>query len=409
MVASHSGFRHTIRSKGAQLLFLCCVLGWSASVAAQEDAQIEAARQEFARSVAEGRAVGAALLVSRGGRQIIAAYSGKQDAAAGVPVDADTAFHWASITKLFTAVSILQLRDRGRLSLDDRIVDYLPEARQIHDPHGSMNDVTLRHLLTHSSGMPAATFPWSPGKPWMPREPRDWSQVAAMMPYTELKFAPGSQYSYSNPGISMLGRVIEIVTGDDVEVYVSKNILMPLGMSRTYFDTAPYYLRPHRSANYEIKDGKIEAGNPDVDTGATHANGGLNGPLGDLMIFGNFLAGVNDNGRYETVLSRKSVEEMFTPAISAGKSAAGTTHMGFGTFIITPASFPPGAPPLVGHTGSQANFLSFLYVDPQSRSVAAFATNTYNDDAPFEKGPFYRTTKVVTERLFPGLRAGPRP
>ena len=74
-----------------------------------------------------------------------------------------------------------------------------------------------------------------------------------MMPYTEVLFTPGSKYSYSNPGVIFLGRIIEKLSGDDYEVYVDKNILKPLEMYRTYFDITPRHLLKYRSNNYYVE------------------------------------------------------------------------------------------------------------------------------------------------------------
>src|ERR1700743_1492811 len=76
------------------------------------------------------------------------------------PIDAHTAYNWASITKTMTAIAILQLRDRGLLSLEDPAVRYVPELRQVHDAYGSIDDITIRHLLTHSAGFRNPTWPW---------------------------------------------------------------------------------------------------------------------------------------------------------------------------------------------------------------------------------------------------------
>ena len=175
---------------------------------------------------------------------------GFADLEARRPVDADTIFHWASITKTFTGIAIMQLRDRGLLSLDDPIVKYLPELRQVHNPYGPMDAITLRMLMSHSAGFRMSTWPWGGDQAWHPFEPPGWAQVAAMLPYTKIEFPPGSKYSYSNPGIIFLGRVIELLTGDDYEVYVDKNILKPLGMYRTLLrhDAVPPAGRTARTA-----------------------------------------------------------------------------------------------------------------------------------------------------------------
>lgn len=148
----------------------------------------------------------------------------------------ETIYHWASITKTFTGIAIMQLRDRGLLSLDDPVVKFVPELRFAHNPFGDISQVKVRHLMSHSAGFRAGTWPWGGDKPWHPFEPTSWEQLVAMLPYTDVQFAPGSKYSYSNPGVIFLGRTIEQISGDDYEVYVTKNILMPLGMRSSFFD-----------------------------------------------------------------------------------------------------------------------------------------------------------------------------
>jgi CubicO group peptidase (beta-lactamase class C family) len=149
-------------------------------------------------------------------------------------VDEDTIFHWGSVTKTLTGIAILQLRDRGLLDLDDPVVKYLPELRNVHNPYGDMGAITIRHVMTHSAGFRAGTWPWGSGEPWQPFEPTEWEQLVAMFPYTRIEFEPGSRFSYSNPAIIFLGRIIEILAGEDYEVYVDKNIFKPLGMHRSY-------------------------------------------------------------------------------------------------------------------------------------------------------------------------------
>src|SRR5204862_7942248 len=112
------------------------------------------------------------------------------DRALGRRVDERTIFHWGSITKTLTAVAVMQLRDRKRLSLDDRVTQYISELRQVHDPFGSMDDVTIRMLLSHSAGLPTPTWPYQAGKPWEPFEPPRWEQLVATMTEQEGAFDP---------------------------------------------------------------------------------------------------------------------------------------------------------------------------------------------------------------------------
>ena len=129
------------------------------------------------------------------------------------PVTAATVFHYGSITKTLTAIGIMQLAEHKLISLDDPIVKYVPELKQVHDPFGSMDSITIRMLLSHSSGFQNPTFPWRQYQDWEPFDPTEWSQLAGMMPYMSLRFRPGSRYGYSNPGYVFLAKVIERVTG----------------------------------------------------------------------------------------------------------------------------------------------------------------------------------------------------
>ena len=368
-----------------------------------------AAEARFRAAAAEHGAVGAVLVLARGGEVLGRAHHGLADLASERPVDADTIFHWASITKTLTAVAAMQLVERGKLSLDDAVADYLPEVRRAHNPFGSMESITVRHLITHTSGFRGSTFPWGGDEEWHPHEPTDWAQVAAMMPYTRIEFEPGSRYSYSNPGYSMLGRIVEEVSGDHIEIYVTKNILMPLGMTRSYFDRSPYHLLPHRSNNYfQPQAGPPQAQGLDFDTGATSGNGGLNAPVADILRWLNFWLDVDDNGTYGTVLPRATLEAMWKP-VQRTANAAFVEHMGQGFFRIdAPAEGASGPRHYVGHTGSQKAFLSFVYVEPATGCAVIFASNTTNVGSDRETSLFGATRRDALGTLLPAAGAGGR-
>lgn len=115
--------------------------------------------------------VGSGLVVLKDGAVVGRAFEGVQDLETKRPVDEHTIFHWASITKTFTGVAIMQLRDRRLLSLDDPVVKFVPELRQVHNPHGDIAQVTIRHLMSHSGGFRSSTWPWGGDRPWHPFEP----------------------------------------------------------------------------------------------------------------------------------------------------------------------------------------------------------------------------------------------
>jgi len=365
---------------------LCATLLIAASMVASPAA---AAEPGFKQALSDFRALhraemsrsgiaGSSFYVVRDGRTVVADHLGEQDADAHVPVDERTIYHWASITKTMTGIAIMQLRDRGLLTLDDPIVRHVPELARVHNPFGDTDAITLRQLMSHSAGFRNGTWPWR-DQEWQPFEPPSWAQLEAMLPYTQVLFRPGTRYSYSNPGIVYLGQVIERLTGEDFEVYVDKNILRPLGMHASYFDRTPPHLLPHRSHSYYIRDGKRTAAPFDVDTGVTVSNGGLNAPLPDMARYLAFLIGdAKRQADHDLVLKRASLEEMWRPQVAAGDDftqgrMAETTQSGLSFFID---QGPAGR--IVGHNGDQNGFRAYLTLCPEQRvgSLLAFNTET---------------------------------
>jgi CubicO group peptidase (beta-lactamase class C family) len=370
----------------------------------------------YRTAVQKAGIVGSSLMLVRDGQIVARQNEGLQDLEGRALVTNDTIYHWASITKTFTGIAIMQLRDRGLLSLDDPVVKYVPELRLAHNPFGDIAQVKIRHLMSHSAGFRASTWPWGGDRPWHPFEPTTWEQIVAMLPYTDVQFAPGSKYSYSNPGVIFLGRIIQLLSGDDYEVYVTKNILMPLGMRSTFFDRAPYYLLPHRSHSYLRDDAGVHEARFDFDTGITVSNGGLNAPFDDMGKYLAFLIGAADHtgiiaaehaehadharaaehsdyAVYDTVLKRSSLEEMWTPQIRAveGEGVNGRdSHAGLSFFIekhpldSRRSLGAGGGVELVGHSGDQNGFISHLYLHRPSRTAWVVSMNT--DTTPSKDG-----------------------
>jgi len=340
--------------------------------------------------------VGASVLMMRDGRVLAHHEYGFADRALGRRVDERTIFHWGSITKTLTAVAVMQLRDRKRVSLDERVTQYIPELRQVHDPFGSMDDVTIRMLLSHSAGFQNPTWPYKAGKSWEPFEPTRWEQLAAMLPYQEVAFAPGSRYSYSNPGFIYLARIIEQLTGDPYQSYVYKNLWAPLGITHSYFGATPYHLADQRSNNYDVvRDSAgheaVVANGRDFDPGITIPNGGWNAPLGDLARWVGFLSGAAGN---DTVLARTTLDEMWRTLFATEGDAPGDS-VGLSFFVL----WRDGVR-FIGHTGQQAGFRSFFYVNPKTSAAVIAAFNTTNDarDAESAQG-FKRIIDAALELI----------
>ena len=351
-------------------------------------------RRTYLKELKEAGIAGSSFIFLKDGRVVSEIHEGFANLEKKQPVDANTIYHWASNTKPFTGIAIMQLRDRGLLKLDEPVTKYLPELRDVHNKFGSMDEITIRHLMTHSAGFRNSTWPWDRGQDWEPFEPTEYSQLVAMFPFTEILFKPGSKFSYSNPAIIFLGRIIEKLTGDDYEVYVDKNILKPLGMHSSYFDATPYHLMKHRSHSYYMRDGKRTEGRFDVNTGITVSNSGLNSPIADMVKYLSFLVGAADgvvgtprNPIYDTVLKRSSLEEMWKPQLPTTVDANGnsgfTTDVGLIYFLNR-----RDGRTFVGHGGDQNGFISYIDFEPATRQASIVVFNTtviYPDGTPAEK------------------------
>lgn len=366
--------------------------------------------REFFVDLLEGQGmVGGSLWFFQDGEALAHELYGLADIEQGRAVDEDTIFHWGSITKTLTGIAIMQLRDRGLLDLDDPVIDYIPELRQVHNPFGDMREITIRHLMSHSAGFRNPTWPWGGSEPWHPHEPTTWDQIVAMLPYTEILFEPGSRWSYSNPGIIFLGVIIEQLSGDDFEMYVDKNIFSPLGMHASYFDHTPYHLLRHRANNYLVVDGEPQAQGLDFDTGITVSNGGLNAPIPDMAKYLAFLVGKPGGTEwrsvYDGVLDRESLEEMWQVEVGiSGPGSPGVRapadlreSMGLTYFVLE-----TGDLRLIGHTGSQKAYFSFFYIDPVARTagIAAFNAQGVPNDQGVRRPNARAVVNAVRAKLF---------
>ncbi|HXV90166.1 MAG TPA: serine hydrolase domain-containing protein [Gemmatimonadales bacterium] len=371
----------------------------AAAATAQRPAGWDTFVRSFDAYAAGDSVVGASVLVVERGRVIARHDRGWADRERRQPADSNTIYHWGSITKTLTAVAVMQLRDRGRLSLEEPVTRYVPELRDVHNPWGSMDEVTIGMLLSHSAGFQGPTWPWTTGEPWEPFEPTRWEQLVAMLPYQRLWFAPGSRYGYSNPAFIYLARVIERITGDAWQSYVYKDLFGPLGLSRSYFGRTPHHLEADRSNNYAVvRDSmsaeRVVANGREFDPGITIPNGGWNAPTDDIARWFAFLAGAApaDSAlarRYEGVLARRSLREMWQARYLATDPVAGAAvapdSVGLSVFVLWRHGVR-----FVGHTGSQAGFRAFAYLNPATRAIVIAAFNTRNDAREAESAAGFR-------------------
>jgi CubicO group peptidase (beta-lactamase class C family) len=234
--------------------------------------RIDSAMRVFAE---RNRVPGIAYGVIVDGRLLHVQAIGLRETATGARLDTSSVFRIASMTKSFTALAILQLRDAGRLALDDPAERYIPELAGLRYPTRDAPRITIRHLLTHSAGFPEDN-PW--GDQQLAATDDDLARLLrAGVPFSN---APGVAYEYSNLGFALLGRIVQNVTGQRYAQYIRAQVLQPLGMTSTTMEArdVPGARLVH---GYRVQDDRWleEAALPD---GAFGAMGGMLTSAADL-------------------------------------------------------------------------------------------------------------------------------
>jgi N-acyl-D-aspartate/D-glutamate deacylase len=217
---------------------------------------------------------GAAVIVVRDGVVVKRVAYGRSDLANGVPIETDTAFNLASVSKQFTAMAILMLAEEGRLAYDDPIVRFLPELARFGE------GVSIRHLLTHTSGLPDY-YDVMVEVSGVER-PHTRHALDVYSRWGEPRFAPGERYEYSNPGYELLALIIERASGRRYAEFVQERIFAPLGMAGTVvFDERTPEI-PKRAYGYH-REGEGFALDDDHPLNAVIGSGGIYSTAEDLV------------------------------------------------------------------------------------------------------------------------------
>jgi CubicO group peptidase (beta-lactamase class C family) len=289
----------------------------------------------------------------------------------------DTQYRIGSITKTMTATLVMRLRDGGHLALDAPVERYVPAT--------PLGQVTLRHLLSHTSGLQR-----EPDGTWWERSAgADLDTLLAGVTTEKLAFPPWRAYHYSNLAYGLLGAVLERVTGRRWWELVQDEVLRPLGMARTtYHPVAPfapgYVVHPWHGTLRE---------EPRTDTGAMAAAGQLWSTVEDLARWAAFLADPTPE-----VLAPQTVAEMCTPVVMSDLDAW-TSGYGLGLELVR-----VGERVFVGHGGSMPGYLATLAVHRPSRTgVVAFANAyTFREGSLRALGHRLLATVLDREPLRPG-------
>ncbi len=344
---------------------------------------------------------GAVTLVATPERIVHLDAIGKADIAADRPMRTDTIFWIASMTKPITATAVLMLRDEGKLSVDDEVEKHLPEFKNLKTTDGKPARVTIRHLLTHTSGMGEAT----------PAEARVIKDLAGLIPVyvsKPVQFEPGSKWAYCQSGINTAARIVEVASGLPFDQFVEQRLFVPLGMKDTTFYLAEEQLS-RLAASYRRNDrGELTATSVGILYGKAPtsrdrfpaANGGLFSTATDYSRFCRMILnqGELDGRRYVT---RESVELM--TSVQTGNLKTGFTGgngWGLGWCIVrepqgVTAMLSPGTFGHGGAYGTQA------WIDPVKKRAYILMIQRAdfpNSDASEVRKAFQETANASLDR-----------
>jgi CubicO group peptidase (beta-lactamase class C family) len=309
---------------------------------------------------------GAAIIVRKNGQTVIRKGYGLADLELQVPVEPDMVFRLGSITKQFTAVSILILAQEGRLGLQDEITKFLPD----YPTQG--RKITIEHLLTHTSGIQSYTDMAE----WLPLWRKDFSvkELVDLFKDKPMQFEPGESWAYNNSGYVLLGAIIEKVSGKTYEAFVDGHIFKPLGMKSSFYGSTERVI-PRRVPGYQMgKGGFVNA--PYLSMTQPYAAGSLLSNVDDLAVWSDAVF----SGK---LVKKEWLDKAFTPyKLKNGESSG----YGYGWF---PADF--GGHRSIEHGGGINGFTSYEMTFPEDKIFLAILTNS----AVEGRGPEPRAVKIA--------------
>jgi CubicO group peptidase (beta-lactamase class C family) len=315
-------------------------------------ARVDKLFAEWNRSDSPGCSLG----VSQNGVRVYERGYGMANLELGVPIAPASVFPAASISKQFTAMSILLLAQRGQLSLDDQVQKYFPDWAD----HGS--PITIRHLLTHTSGLRDAFMLQGLAPPREDGGDPNNAILKILARARGLNFAPGAEFQYNNGAYNLLGSIVKRVSGQSLRAFADANIFKPLGMTHTHFHDDPRMIVPNRVSGYHQDESGLHFAS---ENGGIVGNAGLQTTVGDLLLWEQNFAEVR-------VGDRALVTAMQTPAIPTGSDGS---SYGYGLEIAQYRGLRT-----IGHGGGDRGIASYVVRYPEQRFAVALLCNLDNID-----------------------------
>ena len=280
---------------------------------------------------------------------------GHADLENDIPATPHSVYRIGSLTKQFTAAAVMLLVERGALTLDDELRTLIPEYPALG--HG----ITVRHLLTHTSGI--TNFTELPEFAEKVRLDLSQRQLGALFATKPLEFPPGSRFHYSNSGYFLLGVIIEHLSKLRYDEFLQRELFTPLGLSETYY-LDDYRVIPHRVSGYNLWEGHV-VNSGQLSMTSPFAAGALGSSLADLLTWESALT----TGR---LISRASFDAMATPATLSDGS-----HSTYGLGMVIGHL---GGHPMLSHGGTINGFRSQLAFYPADELTVAVLSNNGGAD-----------------------------
>ena len=310
--------------------------------------------EKFIEEVMEKEQIpGVAVALSKNGQSIYERGFGTRDFETNEPVTPETIFGIASITKSFTALAIMKLVEEGRLQVEDAVIEHLPEFQLVD--YANIEDIKIRHLLSHTTGL--ATM----------ERKEQLTKFDEHLHYLNEKAwswigKPGEYICYNNDMFILLGAIIEKVTGENYQEYITKQIINPLQMTRTTYNLLELQSFENVTTPYVLEDGKPVAC-PWPTLGNYAVGGGIRSTVVDLLKYGNIYVDVLERN----IVSRAYTSQMAQPV----QQTNGNSFYGFA--LQTTVNY--SAVTLVEHGGGQPGVSSNFGFIPEKGIVAVVLTN----------------------------------
>ncbi|MBL8181127.1 MAG: serine hydrolase [Blastocatellia bacterium] len=349
----------------ASLVFASAVSAQQATAVSERD--VIKRVDEYMKAAVEHERFSGSILIAKDGKPIVSKGYGMANVEFDAPNTPQTVFRLASVTKQFTAAAIMMLQERGKLSVNDPVCKHLAECPTAWQP------ITVRHLMTMTSGLPNLS-----GRDLGPLSglPVPWEQWFTAIKAKPLVEVPGETFRYNNNGYTVLGLIIERLSGKTYGEFLKENIFAPLGMSRSGYED-PARIIKNRATGYRYLPGEPIANVPYAEMIRLYAAGGVYSTSEDLLKW--------DQALYtEKLLTRMSIDEMATPfrEMFHGKG------YGYGLW-----SSQQNGRTEIAHGGNLAGFITYLARFPNEKVTIIVLSNN-------GRGSSLKISRVLSSIVF---------